>query len=106
MQMQIKINTGEITSIEYDYIRRTIEGMDNLYLVAVLPAINFSVQALFMGYANIVLNTNILLISLIIVLGAITFLLYKYYIKNIGSELIFLLGIVLVYLGELFIPAV
>ena len=106
MQMQVKINTGEIPSIEYDYIRRTIEGMDNMYLVAVLPAINFSIQALFMGYANIVLNTNILLISLIIVLGAITFFLYKYYIKNIGSELIFLLGIVLVYLGELFIPAV
>jgi len=106
MQMQVKINTGEIPSIEYDYIRRTIEGMDNMYLVAVLPVINFSVQALFMGYANIVLNTNILLISLIIVLSAITFFLYKYYIKNMGSELIFLLGIVLVYLSELFIPAV
>ncbi len=106
MQMQVKINTGEIPTIEYDYIRRTIEGMDNLYLVAVLPAINFSIQALFMGYANIVLNTNILLISLIIILGIITFFLYKYYIKNINSELIFLIGIVLVYLSELFIPAV
>jgi len=105
MQMQVKINTGEIPSIKYDYIRRTIEGMDNMYLVAVLPVINFSIQALFMGYANIVLNTNILLISLIIVLGVIAFFLYKYYIKNIGSELIFLLGIVLVYLGELFISA-
>ena len=105
MQLQVKINTGEIPSIQYEYIRRTIEGMNNMYLVAVLPVINFSIQALFMGYANIVLSNNILLISLIIVLGAVTFFLYKYYIKNIDSELIFLLGMVLVYLGELFIPA-
>jgi hypothetical protein len=106
MQMHVKINTGEIPSINYDYIRRTIEGMDNMYFIAVLPVVNFSIEALFMGYANIVLSTNILLISLIIVLSVITFFLYKYYIKNISSELIFLLGIVLVYLSELFMPAV
>ena len=106
MQMQGKIHSAEIKVVEFEYIRRTIEGMDNLHLYAVLPIVDFSIQNLFMIFTGIILSTNVLLVSLIVILSVIVFLLYKYYVKKIDSGLIFLLGMVIVYLCELFIPAV
>jgi len=106
MQMQNKLHTGEIKWVEFDYIRRTIEGMDNLYLYAVIPIFDFSMQTLFMFVSGIFLSTNILLLSFIVVLATFIFLFYKFNIKKITSGLIFLIGMVSVYLGELFIPAV
>ena len=106
MQMQGKLQTGEIKWVEFEYIRRTIEGMDNLHLYAVIPIVDFSMQTLFIIFTGILLSTNVLLVSLIVILSVIVFLLYKYYIKKIDSGLIFLLGMVMVYLSELFIPAV
>ena len=106
MQMQGKIHSGEIKWVEFDYIRRTIEGMDNLYLYAVIPLVDFSIQTLFIIFTGILLSTNILLISFIVVLTAFILLLYKYNVKKIESGIIFLLGMVFVYLCELFIHAV
>lgn len=106
MQIQGKIHSGEIKWVEFDYIRRTIEGMNNLHLYAVIPIADFSIQTLFMIFTGILLSTNVLLISLVIILSVIVFILYRYYLKKVDSELIFLLGMVLVYLCELFIPAV
>jgi hypothetical protein len=106
MQMQGKIHSGEIKWVESEYIRRTVEGMDNLYVYAVLPIVDFSIQTLFAFLTGIFLSTNILLISLIVIVLLIVFLLCKYYIKRIDSGMIFLLGMVLVYFGELFVPAV
>ncbi len=106
MQLQGKIHSGEIQVAEFDYIRRTIEGMDNLYFYAVLPVVDFSIQTLFVFLTGIFLSTNVLVISLVVVLAVTVFLLYKYYIKKIDSGMLFLLGMVLVYLCELFIPAV
>jgi hypothetical protein len=106
MQVQGKIHSGEIQVAEFEYIRRTIEGMDNLYLYAVIPAVDFSIQTLFVFLMGIALSTNILIISLLVILSVIVFLLYKYHIKKIDPGMIFLLGMVLVYLCELFIPAV
>jgi hypothetical protein len=106
MQIQGAIHAGELKIVEFDYIRRTIEGMNNMYVYILIPTVDFSIQVLFMRFFGIFLTTNILLISLIVILSIIVFLLYKYYIKKIDSGLIFLLGMVLVYVCELFIPAV
>ena len=97
-----KISLGTYNSI---YPGKIIEGMANLGSGARIETTDSSIQAIFIRFLGISLSTNILLISLVSILLIISILLLKFRIKNISTNMVFLIGIVIVFISEFFIPA-
>ena len=104
MQIHSRIHAGIIEWGSFEYIRRSIEGMNELYLYAVLPIFDSSIQSIFANNLKISLSANASLISFIIILLIIVILLFKFKIKNITINLMFLTGILLTFISEFFLP--
>ncbi|MCL4385525.1 MAG: glycosyltransferase 87 family protein [Cyanobacteria bacterium] len=105
MQLNEKIHLGLIPIGDFGYIVKTIEGMNNLHRYAAIPTYDSSLQGVFQGL-GIILTSKILWISLVILIIIVSFLLYKFRLKNIKMSLLFLIGVVMVLVSEFFLPAV
>jgi hypothetical protein len=106
MQIWSKIHLGIIESEGFEYIRRTIEGMDNIWYYAVLPIADSSIQEIFKNF-NIELSSNslVLLLTIFIVISIVLLLVFRIDNKAITAPMIFLIGAVIVYISEFFVPA-
>lgn len=95
---------GKIPHIEHDYIRTAVEGMNNLYKYAVLPIFDTSLLSItnVFGFS---LTPNISYVLLIIILIVCSILLIKFKLKSNNLDFLFLIGIFLVFLSEIFLPA-
>ncbi len=82
-----------------------IEGVKNSVLSGDLPMIDSSFQEIFKRYLNIQVQSHILWISLIIIILFFSILLFGNRKKKISTEMIFLIGLTLVFLSEFFLPA-
>ncbi len=87
------------------YPDRMIEGMNNLGIGANIETSDSSLQAIFFNYLGKMLSTKILTIALIIILLIISILLLKFRIKKISMNMLFLVGITIILIGEFFLPA-
>lgn len=96
---------GKIPHIEHEYIRSTVEGMNNLYKYAVLPVLDTSLISTTGTVFGFSITPNISYILLIIVLIVCSALLIKFKLKGDRLDFLFLIGIFLVFLSEIFLPA-
>jgi hypothetical protein len=82
-----------------------IEGVKNSVISGNLPMIDSSFQEIFRRYLNIQIQSNILWISLIILILFFSFFLFRKRKQDISIEMIFFIGLTLVFLSEFFLPA-
>ncbi len=82
-----------------------IEGVKNSVLSGDLPMIDSSFQEMFRRYLDVQVQSNILWISLIILILSFSIFLFRKRKQEISIEMIFLIGLTLVFLSEFFLPA-
>ncbi|MBC8415844.1 MAG: DUF2029 domain-containing protein [Candidatus Cloacimonetes bacterium] len=82
-----------------------IEGVKNSVISGNLPMIDSSFQELFRRYLNVQVHSNILWISLIIVILLFSIFLFRKRKQDVSIEMIFFIGLTLVFLSEFFLPA-
>jgi hypothetical protein len=82
-----------------------IEGVKNSVISGNLPMIDSSFQEILRRYLNIQVQSNILWISLIIPILFFSIFLFRKRKQEISIEMIFFIGLTLVFLSEFFLPA-
>jgi len=97
------IHLSNIPSEASQYPFENIEGIGNLYGLANIPIADSSLQFLFKSI-GIIVPGIVLVLAFLFLLVLVFIILWKRRIRLHGSQL-FLLGSVLVYLSDLFLPA-
>ena len=105
MYIHEKIHLGLITDIFGLYSKLDAEGMNNILLWANIPTFDSSFQGIFKRFLGLNLSSNMLLISLTLILLFLSFYLYKSCRENNSMTMLFLAGATLVFISEFFIPA-
>jgi hypothetical protein len=82
-----------------------IEGVKNSVISGNLPMIDSSFQELFRRYLDVKVQSSILWISLITVILLFSIFLFRKRKQDVSIEMIFLVGLTLVFLSEFFLPA-
>ena len=87
------------------YPNQIIESWKNLSSVLSIPTTDSSIQGIFFKFLKVKLYPNVLIISLFLTLLLISIILYRFYMKNLSTSMLFLIGIVIVFISEFFQPA-
>ena len=87
------------------YPNQIIEGWKNLSSALFIPTTDSSIQGIFFKFLKVKLYPNVLIISLFLTLLFISIILYRFYIKNLSTSMLFLIGIVIVFVSEFFQPS-
>lgn len=107
MNIWVKVNSGLIKASNVYYPIHRVEGMDFLPVIVSMPLYNSSLQYIFATrFIGIKLSPTILAVSLVLTLFFISFFLFRIRTKKVSESLIFLVGIVLVFISEFFIPVI
>lgn len=106
MRILGKIYLGLIETVpgRYNY-NPNIEGQDRMANWAQLPIYDSSLQYIFRTFLAIDLYPIVLGACLVLVLLALSFLVYKWRVKNVSVSMLFLIGISMSFISEFFIPA-
>ena len=105
MQRHGILHTEIMKTVNERYPFENIEEIVNLWVLPNIPIFDSSIQGIFKDFFGIVIGSQILLISLVCIMIICVFIMYKLCISHINISILFLLGSVLIFISEFFIPA-
>ncbi|MCF7815159.1 MAG: DUF2029 domain-containing protein [Candidatus Cloacimonetes bacterium] len=103
MKVHGLIHTTELESAIGQYPFENIEGITNLWIVPNIPITDTSIQGLMLNLFGVVIPAEILWIILLLIICFCIYLLHL--IRSKSFTILFLVGSILIFISEIFIPA-